>query len=459
MDADSRTQAVPAIPPGRDRPARPPWRDFGLIRRNFSRDILAGLQFMHRTYGPFVRTRLPMQLYFVSEPAVIDEILVKKADSFRKDRTSRLLGRVVGNGLLVNEGEPWRRQRRLMQPAFHQRHLQTYADLMVGAVERAAAGWQADQLRNVHDDMMAVTMAIVAEALFGTEVGGHANQVGGAIAAMMEEFGRILGLAARFQPPAWVPTRANRRFRASARQIDGLIQRIIDQRKQNPAQREDLLSLLIQARDEDGAGMSDTQIRDEAMTLFLAGHETTALALTYALFLLAQHPADQARVADEVARVLGNRRATFDDVGALTETEWVVLETMRLYPPAWALGRQALAEVEVGGFRFPRGAEFVMSPWVVHRDPKLFPDPDRFDPQRWRDNLQQRLPRFAYFPFGGGPRVCIGNRFAMMEAKLVLATLLQRFRVAPGPETQLALAPSVTLRPRGGVQLRLVAPG
>jgi cytochrome P450 len=458
MDASSRTETAPVVPPGRARPARPPWRDFNLIRRNFDRNILGGLQFIHRAYGPFVRTRLPLHLYFVSDPAVIDEILVKKADSFRKDRTSRLLGRVVGNGLLVNEGESWRRQRRLMQPAFHQRHLQTYASMMVGAVARAASGWRAGELRNVHDDMMGVTMTIVAEALFGTEVGANANQVGSAISSMMEEFGRILGLAARFQPPAWVPTRANRRFRAAARQIDGLIQRIIDQRKQNPGQREDLLSLLIEARDEDGAGMSDAQIRDEAMTLFLAGHETTALALTYALTLLAQHPADQARVAGEVTRVLGDRPATFDDLPALIETEWVVLETMRLYPPAWALGRQALVPVEVGGFQFPRGAEFVMSPWVVHRDPRLFPDPERFDPQRWRDGFQQRLPRFAYFPFGGGPRVCIGNRFAMMEAKLVLATLLQRFRVAAAPETQLALAPSVTLRPRDGVRLRLLAP-
>jgi cytochrome P450 len=456
MDASSRTESAPILPPRRARPARPPWRDFNLIRRNFDHDVLGGLQFIHRQYGPFVRTRLPLQLYFVSDPAVIDEILVKKAESFRKDRTSRLLGRVIGNGLLVSEGDFWRRQRRLLQPAFHQRHLQTYAELMVGAAARAAAGWAADEVRNVHDDMMGVTMTIVAEALFGTDVAASADRVGGAIAAMMEEFGRILGLAARFQPPAWVPTRTNLRFRAAARQIDTLIQRVIDQRKQNPGAREDLLSLLIQARDEEGNGMSDAQIRDEAMTLFLAGHETTALALTYALTLLAQHPAEQARLTAEVARVLGDRPARFEDLPALAEAEWVVLETMRLYPPAWALGRQALTRVEVGGFQFPRGAEFVMSPWVVHRDPKLFPDPERFDPQRWRDGLQQRLPRFAYLPFGGGPRVCIGNRFAMMEAKLVLATLLQRFRVETTPDTRLILAPSVTLRPRDGVRLRLL---
>ncbi len=462
MDADSRIQPVLGLPgPRQDRPARPPWRDFGLIHRNFSGSILSGLTFIHRTYGPFVRTRLPMHLYFVADPAVIDEILVKKADAFRKDRTSRLMGRVIGKGLLVNEGESWRRQRRLMQPAFHQRHLQGYATQMATAVERAAGAWSPGEVRNVHDDMMAVTMTIVAEALFGTGVAGNTDRVGHAIAEMMEEFGRILGLAARFQPPAWVPTRVNRKLRAAARQIDGLILGIIAERKKSHAQgdarRDDLLSLLVDARDEDGAGMSDTQIRDEAMTLFLAGHETTALVLTYALHLLAQHPDRQARQADEVTRVLGGRRPTYEDLPALAETELVVLETMRLYPPAWVIARQALTAVEVGGFRFPRGAEFVMSPWVVHRDPTLFAEPDTFDPDRWRDDLAKRLPRFAYFPFGGGPRVCIGNRFAMMEAKLVLAGLLQRFRFEPSPDTHLELRPSVTLRPRGGLRLRLAA--
>jgi cytochrome P450 len=448
---------VPLGPPRAARPARPPWRDFWLIRREFDRDILGGLQFIHRAYGPFVQTRLPLELYFVSDPAVIDEILVKKAELFRKDRTSRLLGRVVGNGLLVNEGDSWRRQRRLLQPAFHQRHLQTYAALMASAAERAAAAWRDGETRNVHEDMMGVTMTIVAEALFGTEVTADADRVGRVIADMMEEFGRIMGLAARFQPPAWIPTRANRRFRRSARQIDGLIQRIIDARKASEVERDDLLSLLVRARDEEGGGMSDTQVRDEAMTLFLAGHETTALALTYALYLLAMHPAWQQRLAAEIARLPDGRAPSFADLPALVETEMVVQETMRLYPPAWALGRQALAEVEVGGFRFRRGAEFVISPWVVHRDPTLFPDPERFDPERWRDDRAAKLPRFAYFPFGGGPRVCIGNRFAMMEAKLVLATLLRRFRFQTAPETRLELRPSVTLRPRDGLRLRLAA--
>src|ERR1700690_3808435 len=212
---DSRSsRPAPACPAG------PPWRDFWSVRRVFGSSILAGLTFIHREYGPFVRTRLPLQLYFVADPACIEEILVKKAELFRKDRTSRLLSRVVGNGLLVNEGESWRRQRRLLQPAFHQRQLHAYAAVMVGAIERAAATWEPGQVRNVHEDMMGVTMNIVAETLFGADVSAAAGHIGQIIAELMEEFGRIMGLAARFQPPAWVPTATNRRLQASARKVD-----------------------------------------------------------------------------------------------------------------------------------------------------------------------------------------------------------------------------------------------
>ncbi|HXI56262.1 MAG TPA: cytochrome P450 [Polyangia bacterium] len=451
---------------GSPRPAHPPrpsWGDFWELRRVFGANLLEGLTLIHRRYGAFVRTRLPLQLYFVADPTCIEEILVKKADQFRKDRTSRLLARVVGNGLLVNEGASWRRQRRLLQPAFHQRQLASYAAVMVGAIERAAATWQAGQVRNVHEDMMGVTMNIVAETLFGTDVSADTGHIGRIISELMEEFGRILGLAARYQPPAWVPTRANRRLRASTRKVDETILRIIEARRrqqngqdsQRTDGQDDLLSLLIRARDEDGSVMTDAQVRDEAMTLFLAGHETTALALTYSLYLLANNPQCQARLCDELQRVLGGRAPGLGDLENLKYTDAVVLEAMRLFPPAWALGRQALTDVEIGGYQFRKGAEFVMSPWVVHRDPKTFDDPEAFKPQRWDNDLAHRLPRFAYFPFGGGPRVCIGNRFAMMEAKLVLAVALQRFRFEVAPETALTLFPSVTLRPRHGVRLRL----
>jgi cytochrome P450 len=439
------------------KPARPPWREFPRLRQMFGANVLEGLAYIHGKYGGFVRTRLPLQLYFVADPSSVEEILVKKAELFRKDRTSRLLSRVVGNGLLVNEGDSWLRQRRLVQPAFHHQQLQSYATLMVDAIERAAVGWQSGQVRNVHEDMMGVTMTIVAAALFGTDLSAETGDIGRVIAELMEEFGRVLGLAARFQPPAWVPTPTNRRLHRSKRRIDEVILRIIDARRKSDDPRDDLLSLLIRARDEGGGAMTDAQVRDEAVILFLAGHETTALALTYSLYLLATHPECQQRLAEELAGVLGGRPPAYGDLEKLEYTEKVVLESMRLYPPAWGIAREALAPVEIGGYRFPKGASFVMSPWVVHRDPKSFDEPDAFSPERWAGDLAHRLPRFAYFPFGGGPRVCIGNRFAMMEAKLVLAGAIQRYRFDPTPETSLTLFPSVTLRPRHGVRLRLSA--
>jgi cytochrome P450 len=455
VTAESPRSTPPA--PAVVRPVRPPWSDFLNLRRLFGTDVLAGMTYIHRRYGPIVRTRLPLHLYFVADPGCIEEILVKKAESFHKDRTSRLLSRVLGRGLLVNEGESWRRQRRLIQPAFHQRQLESYADLMVRAIARASDGWRAGEVRNVHEEMMAVTMTIVAEALFGTDLSAKAAEMGRTISELMEQFSRMLGISGRYQPPAWVPTPANRRLSASARKVDTVILGVIEARRRSGATTDDLLSLLIRARDEDGGAMTDAQVRDEAMTLFLAGHETTALALTYALYLLAHNPPQQERLADELARVLQGKLPTLADLERLPFTEAVLLESMRLYPPAWGVGRQAMSEVEIGGWRYPKGTEFVISPWVVHRDGRGFEDPEVFRPERWENDLARRLPRFAYFPFGGGPRVCIGNRFAMMEAKLVLAVAAQRFRFAPTAETSLSLLPSATLRPRNGVRLRLAA--
>jgi len=439
----------------RPKPIRPPWRDLMPLMRMFGTDLLGALTLVRDKYGDFVRTRLPLHIYFVYDPRAIEEILVKKADAFRKDYTSRLLSRVVGNGLLLSEGDTWRRQRRLVQPAFHHQQLQSYATLMVGAIERAMAGWRDGEVRDVHADMMAVTLDIVAESLFGTDVSAAASDIGRIIGELMEEFGKVLGLKARFQPPAWVPTPTNLRLRRTKGRIDALILGIIEARKQSQEARDDLLSLLIRARDEGGGQMTDDQVRDEAIILFLAGHETTALALTYALHLLATHPDAQARLADELGRVLGGRSPGLADLDKLAFTEAVVLESMRLYPPAWGIARECTTPVEIAGFAFPKGSTFVMSTWAVHRDPRLFDDPAAFKPDRWANDLQKRLPRFAYFPFGGGPRVCIGNRFAMMEAKLVLASAAQRFRFDPTPETQIRLFPSVTLRPRGGVKLRI----
>ena len=442
---------------GLERPRKPPrawWRDFFPLSRAFGTDGRAIFVHLARNRGPFVRTRLPMHIYFVSEPALIEEILVKQAANFRKDKVTRMLSGAIGNGLLVSEGEVWRRQRRLRGPAFHQGELQSYAGVMTDLTRAALAGWRSGETRNVHEDMMALALNVVAKLLFGANLAADAHDIGTTISKLMEDFSNQLGLRA-LTPFATFPTPSTFRIKRGIREMDRIIYGIIAARREAADPGRDLLGLLLRARDEDGSRMDDRQLRDEALTLFVAGHETTALALTYAVYLLASHPEEQDLLAAELAQVLGGRDAAFGDVERLKQTEAVLLEAMRLYPPAWSVGRESLVDVDVGGYRLPKGSTFFMSQWVMHRDPNLFEDPERFSPARWAGDAQRRLPRFAYFPFGGGPRICIGNRFAMMEATLIHATLAQRVRFSTTPESRLELLPTVTLRPRSPVRLQI----
>jgi cytochrome P450 len=456
MDTDV---AAPARAGSADRPRRPPrawWRDFFPLSRAFGSDGRAIMIHLARNRGPFVRTRLPMHIYFVSDPALIEDILVKQAAHFRKDRVTRMLSGAVGAGLLVSEGELWRRQRRLMGPAFHQGELQSYAGVMTDLTREAVAGWRSGETRNVHEDMMALALNIVAKLLFGANLAADAHDIGTTISSLMEDFSGQLGLRA-LTPFANLPTPGTWRIKRGIREMDRIIYGIIAARRAAADPGNDLLGLLLRARDEDGSRMDDRQLRDEALTLFVAGHETTALALTYALYLLAANPGEQQSLAAELEQVLAGRDAAFTDLERLKQTEAVLLEAMRLYPPAWSVGRESLVDVEIGGYRLPKGSTFFMSQWVMHRDPKLFEDPEQFRPGRWAGDAQRRLPRFAYFPFGGGPRICIGNRFAMMEATLILAALARRFSFATTPESRLDLLPTVTLRPRSPVRLQITA--
>jgi len=341
-----------------------------------------------------------------------------------------------------------------MGPAFHQGELQSYADVMTNLTRNAVATWRSGETRNVHEDLMALTLNIVAKLLFGANVAADARDIGTTISTLMEDFSGQLGLRA-LTPFAHLPTPGTWRIRRGIRRMDRIIYDIISARRDAADPGNDLLGLLLGARDEDGSRMDDRQLRDEALTLFVAGHETTALALTYALYLLAANPAQQQVLAAEVEQQLAGRDAVFTDLEHLKQTEAVLLEAMRLYPPAWGVGREAIVDVDIGGYRLPKGSTFFMSQWVMHRDPKLFDDPEQFRPERWAGDAQRRLPRFAYFPFGGGPRICIGNRFAMMEATLILAALVRRFSFATTPETRLDLLATVTLRPRSPVRLKI----
>lgn len=412
------------------------------------RDLLGLYLRTARECGDVALLRFGLRrIYLVSHPDLIEQVLTSR--QFVKHYALRMNRRLLGNGLLTSEGDTWLRQRRLIQPAFLRDRLTSYGPAMVEYAERCAAGWRDGDRRDAHAEMRELTMEIAARTLFGADVRGQGAAVAAALRDVMESF--ISRLFSLVVIPESFPTPANLRAARAIRRLDRLLYDIIEQRRRD-GPGDDLLALLLHARDQDGSGMTDRQLRDEAMTLFLAGHETTALALTYTLHLLARHPQAQEALHREIAAV-GDRPVTPADLPRLSYTEKVALESMRLYPPAYIMGREAVAACELGGWPIPAGATLLMPQWAVHRDPRFWPDPERFDPGRWSEEMQRRLPRFAYFPFGGGPRVCIGNHFALMELVLVLATLLRRWHVAPADETPLRFQPRITLAPAGPVEL------
>jgi len=393
---------------------------------------------------------LGQDVYLLSHPDAIEEALKGGGDDLRKDDFTRGLSVGVGQGLLTSEGEFWRRQRKLAQPAFHHHRVRAYAEVMVQHAARTAASFAGGETRDIHADMMRLTLDIVAETLFGANVGRAAHQISEALDVMMERFQGFSSMI-----PIWMPTPGSVRARRALKKLDDVVYGIIADRRKNPSDRGDLLSMLLAATTEEGGGMSDRQLRDEIVTLLLAGHETTALTLTYTLHLLARHPDVQQALTAEIDAVLGQRAATFADLPNLPLADAVVRESMRLYPPAWAIGRGAIRACKIAGVDCKPGTQLWMAQWVVHRDARWFPEPEAFRPERWREEAAKKLPKFAYFPFGGGPRVCIGNAFAMMEAVLLLVTLAQQVRLSAVDVRPIEFSPSVTLRPRGAVPMRV----
>jgi cytochrome P450 len=409
-----------------------------------------------REYGDIVYLRFfGTPVCLLTHPSDIEYVLVKNPSNFIKSRDYRALKSVLGNGLLTNEGVPWQKQRKLVQPTFRHENTDRYADVMVLATTRMLDTWHDGETRDVHQQMMALTLGIVAEALFGSDVSGHAGGVEQALAVLMNQFEGMAGLA--FLLPEKLPLPSTLKFKRSVAQLDKIIYAIIHERRSARGPSKDLLEMLLRSQDEEGSRMSDEQLRDEVMTLFLAGHETTANALSWTWYLLAQHPEIEARLFQEISQVLRGKLPTAADVTRLPYTEMVVKESMRLYPPAWAVGRQAVGDFEMSGYKFPAGTNIAILQWNTQRDARFFPDPEKFDPERWSAESLRRnaLPRFAYFPFGGGPRVCVGAGFAMMEAILLLATMAQRYRMTLVAKRKVKLLPSVTLRPRNGIQMVL----
>ena len=392
-------------------------------------------------------------VYVLSNPTLIEEVLVRHPGRFIKDRTLRNSHWLLGHGLLTAEGDHWRRQRRLAQPAFHRAKIESYANIMTGYAARMLETWRDGADLDIHQEMMELTLRIVVRTLFGTETEDTESISLSLSAVLRNSSGIRLILPGLFR---WLPLPGMKELRNGVAELDRTVYRIIAARRTSDSATDDLLSMLMAARDEDGGQMDDRQLRDEVMTFFIAGHETTALALSWAWALLSANPDVERQLHNELDNVLGGRLPELTDLPNLPYTEAVVKETMRLYPPAWAVAREAAESFDLAGYRIPRGANILMSQWIVHRDPKFFPNPEVFDPGRWAEGAA-KLPKFTYFPFGAGPRQCIGTAFAMMEADLLLASIAQRFRAKVSEGAIIEPVPGFTLRPRHGVRVRLSA--
>lgn len=418
----------------------------------FPRDPLGILARWQAEYGDFFRLQVgEMQQVFIAHPDDIREVLVTQASKFIKDAQYRDakagIARYLGNGLLTSDGEFWKRQRRLVAPAFHPKRIESYAATMVAYTDRMLAGWRDGARLDIADEMTRLTLFIVARALFNADVSGDAARV----AAAMETMQRVMG-EGLFLPP-WVPDPRQWRANRARRDLDEIVYRMIAEWRAAGGDRGDLLSMLLLAEDEDGKRMTDQQARDELVTLMLAGHETTANTLNWTWLLLAQHPEVEAKLYAELDAVLGGRLPRMEDVANLKYTEMVVKESMRLYPAAWSISREAIEDAPLRSGTLPRGSVAAVMIYFTHRDPRWWPDPERFDPERFGEENAGAIPRYAYLPFGGGPRVCIGNGFAMMEARLLLATIASRYRLELAPGQVVKPAPLITLNPQGGLPM------
>jgi cytochrome P450 len=460
--AESRTKSRSKLPPG-----PPGWPILGNVPLPGA-DWLAGFERAARNFGDVVYFQfLHVPMILLVHPDAIESVLLTHPGNFFKSRDYRAIAKVLGHGLLTSEGEEWRAQRKMLQPAFRRENILSYAPVMTKCAERMLGRWRDGETRDLHQEMMALTLDIVGKALFGTDVLRSAARVGFALETAMKQFTRIAGWA--FLLPRNFPVPGTWRMRRATRQLDEVIYGLIRARRPRAQASDgqkstDLVGTLLEMRNEDGQALTDLQLRDHLMTLFLAGHETTAIALSWTWYLLATNPGAERKLHSELADVLSGRAPTAADLPRLPYTEMIIKESLRLYPPAWGIGRQSRTDFEAGGYQLPARTNIFLLPWVTQRDPRFFSEADRFLPERWREDSTRngeapnhlasakKPPRFAYFPFGGGPRVCIGAGLAMMETTLLLATIAQRYKFSLVPDHPIELFPSVTLRPRHGIR-------
>lgn len=408
-----------------------------------------------RQYGDVVFLRMGFhRVYLISHPSLIKHVLEDNVHNYRKGGRIEEIKPLFGEGVTTSEGDLWRRQRSLVQPAFHRQHLARLDTLMTGAtaamLERWGSAAACGQPLDCAVEMMRLTREIALTALFSADVREEADAVGRALATVLEHINHrlwaFLDLTER------LPTPRNRRFQQALRTLDTFVHRMIDEHRQGSKASGDLLAMLLGSRDpETGARMSDTQLRDEVMTLFVAGHQTTANALAWTWYLLSQDLDVQCRLRAELASVLGGRTPTYQDLPKLTYTRMVIEEAMRLYPPTWITARTPIEDDEIGGYRIPANSVVLLSPYVTHHHPDFWENPETFDPKRFTPERAANRPRYAYFPFGGGPRVCIGKGFALMEAQLIVAFVAQKYHLALVPGYPVEPHPMMTLQPRYGL--------
>ncbi|MFN8373431.1 MAG: cytochrome P450 [Anaerolineae bacterium] len=418
----------------------------------FAADTLAFILDMRR-YGDLVRFWFgPFPAHIANHPDYAHQIMVTDADKYYKDRTTKtVLKPVLGNGLFVSDSDFWKRQRKLVQPAFHSKRIGDYAQVIVDYAAEVAEQWQSGQTIEVDTAMTALTMRVIAKVLFDADVSKEAHEVGETITEVLEmvnkRFNSLLLM------PDWIPTASNRQMKNAVERLDNLIYGFINERRKAAADKGDLLSMLLMAQDDDASRMTDKQVRDEAMTLFGAGHETTAVTLTWTWYLLSQHPDIEQNLLAELEQVLGGRKPTLADLPKLQYTEMIVKEAMRLYPAAWIVSRENMEDVNIAGHPIKKNNIIMINIYGMHRDARFFDNPDEFRPERFSPENEKLIPKYAYIPFGGGPRVCIGNQFAMMEAKLILATLAPHFHLSLAPGHVVKPERVFTLRPKYGMRM------
>jgi cytochrome P450 len=422
--------------------------------RQFRAGLLDFLLDTARDYGPLSSFRIgPRRVFLASRPDLIEQVLVTDAKHYIKHFGARAFKPVLGNGLITSEGSFWLRQRKLIQPAFVKTRVQSYVPIMAELTQQMLDSWSPGKSVQIDFEFETLTSKIALKTLFDLDDLSDRERFSSTLKLAFDLMNARLRRI--FKLPIWAPSPANLRLQRALAELDQTVQGFIASGRSRQRLGDDLLSRLVLAQHEDGTRMSDRQLRDEAMTLYLAGHETTALTLAWTWFLLSQHRRVEEKLVSEWQHVLGGAIPTADDLSRLPYTAAVVAESMRLFPPVYVIGREATTELELGGYRVNRGYTVLMSQWVNHRDPEYFPEPEEFRPERWENGLAKRLPKFAYYPFGGGQRMCVGNTFALMEAAIILAAVGQRYRFTLDPDAVIGIKPQITLLPANGIPATL----